>query len=143
MTEDQFRIIKRKQQGKSDEEKWYRIFGILFPGATPPKSPCMYVCDSWRVAVAHADADPDNDTLQAGVSDFIRFFRRRAPGILNDEIRARITSTIDLNLGLGFREGYLLDLILHEAVTCVVQTLTTDHSRRYDAAARENAEAGL
>ena len=139
MTEDQFRIIKRKQQGKSDEDKWYHIFGILFPGATPPKSPCMYVCDSWRVAVANPHADPENDTLQAGVSDFIRFFRQHAPAILNDEIRARITSTIDL----GFQEEYLLDLILHEAVTRVVQTLTTDHSRRYEAATRGNAEAGL
>jgi hypothetical protein len=101
----------------------------------------MYVCDSWPVAVANPHADPENDTLQAGVSDFIRFFRRHAPAILNDEIRARITSTIDL--GLGFQEEYLLDLILHEAVTRVVQTLTTDHSRRYEAAARGNAEAGL
>jgi hypothetical protein len=93
--------------------------------------------------VANAHADPENDTLQAGVSDFIRFFRRHAPAILNDEIRARITSTIDLDLGLGFREGYLLDHVLHEAVTRVVQTLTTDHSRRYEAVTRGNAEAGL
>src|SRR2546421_8317548 len=93
----------------------------------------MYVCLRLVAAVANAHADPENDTLQAGVSDFIRFFRRHAPAILNDEIRARITSTIDLDLGLGFREGYLLDHVLHEAVTRVVQTLTTDHSRRYEA----------
>jgi hypothetical protein len=93
------------------------------------------------MTVANPYADPENDTLQAGVSDFIRFFRRHAPAILRDEIRARITSTIDL--GLGFQEGYLLDLILQEAVTRVVQTLTTDHSRRYEAATRGNAEAGL
>jgi hypothetical protein len=53
MTEDQLRIIKQKEQGKSDEEKWYHIFGVLFPGATPPKSPCMYVCDSWRLWLMH------------------------------------------------------------------------------------------
>jgi hypothetical protein len=54
----------------------------------------------------------------------MRYFRQHAPGMLNDEIRSGLTSTIDL----GFREEYLLDLILQDAVTQVVQRLFTDHS---------------
>lgn len=86
-------------------------------------------------------ADLGNDTQQAGLSDFIRYFRQHAPAILNDEIRSGITSTIDL----GFREEYLLDLILPEAVTRVVQLLTTNHSfsRRQETVPPESREAVL
>lgn len=93
------------------------------------------------MTTSNLSADLENDTLQAGVSDFIRFFRQHAPARLNNEIRAGITSTIDF----GFHEEYLLDLLLQEAVTRVVQTLATDHSlsRRYETVPRENADAGL
>jgi hypothetical protein len=85
--------------------------------------------------------DLGNDTQQAGLCDFIRYFRQHAPAILNDEIRSGITSTIDL----GFREEYMLDLILPEAVTRVVQRLTTDHflSRRQETVSPESGEAVL
>ena len=65
--------------------------------------------------------DLGDDALQAEVSDVLRRFRQQAPAMLNDEIRSRLISEMDF----GVREEYLLDLILHEAVSSVVHHLTT------------------
>jgi hypothetical protein len=65
-----------------------------------------------------------DDALQNEVNDVARRFRQQAPGMLNDEIRSRLIS----EMGFTFREGYLLDLILHEAVSSVVQHLTTNRN---------------
>lgn len=66
----------------------------------------------------------------------MRYFRQRAPAVLNDEIRSGLGD-------LGFREEYLLDLILQEAVNQVVQLLATDHSfrTRHETMAPGNAGA--
>ena len=66
--------------------------------------------------------DLGDDALQNEVNEVARRFRQQAPGMLNDEIRSRLISEMDFT----FREGYLLDLILHEAVSSVVQHLTTN-----------------
>jgi hypothetical protein len=117
MTEDQLISIKRRNPGKGISENWFHIFGILFPGETPPNSPCTHFGDTLSPSEADLHIDLGDDALQNEVNDVARRFRQHAPGMLNDEIRSRLISEMDFT----FREGYLLDLILHEAVSSVVQ----------------------
>jgi hypothetical protein len=122
MTEDQRISIRRRNPGNDTSENWFRIFGILFPGETPPDSPCMHFGYTLSPSETNLHIDLGDDSLQNEVNDVARRFRQQAPGMLNDEIRSRLTSEMDFN----FREEYLLDLILHEAVSSVVQHLTTN-----------------
>ena len=124
MTEDQRISIKRRNPGKDTSENWFHIFGILFPGEEPPNSPCMHVGYTLGPGEADLHIDLGDDALQNEVNDVARRFRQQAPGMLNDEIRSRLISEMDFT----FREGYLLDLILHEAVSSVVQHLTTNRN---------------
>jgi hypothetical protein len=39
-------VKKTKQNGRSDVEKWYEIWKVLFGGVTPPLTPCIYSFDS-------------------------------------------------------------------------------------------------
>ena len=63
--------------------------------------------------------DLNNDALQNEVDDVAKRFRQQAPSMPNDEIRSRLISEMDFT----FREECLLDIVLHEAVSSVVQTL--------------------
>ena len=77
---------------------------------------CVGVVEVFRTDL-HIDLG--SDTIQDGVADFMHLFRQQAPAMLTDEIRSALDSSMDFD----FREEYLLDLILHEAVTRVVQRL--------------------
>lgn len=46
LTDEQMKALKRKWPGKSMEECWYIIFGILFPNTRVPSNPCklLYFC---------------------------------------------------------------------------------------------------
>lgn len=74
--------------------------------------------------MADRSVDLGDDTLQGGLNGFLRYFRQHAPAVLYGEIRSRMTSPTEL----GFQEDYLLDLILHEAVSQVVRHLSTHQS---------------
>jgi hypothetical protein len=92
---------------------------------------------------ANLGADLGDPTVQDALNEPMRYFRQHAPAMLNDEIRNGLTSTIDINL--GFRNEYLLDLIIEEAVNLVVQRLATDHPfrRRHETVVSGSAGARL
>jgi hypothetical protein len=85
----------------------------------------MYV---FRYACSPSEAnfheDLGSDALQDEVNVVARLFRQQAPSMLNDEIRSRLSSSMNFT----FQEEYLLDLILHEAVSSVVQYLTRNRA---------------
>lgn len=45
MTDAHFKEIKRRNQGNSQYETWYKIFQLLFPNAQRPISPYVSTCD--------------------------------------------------------------------------------------------------
>ncbi|KAL9108600.1 MAG: hypothetical protein Q9227_006686 [Pyrenula ochraceoflavens] len=69
MTTEQRNRVRRRAHGKSAEENWYDIFKILFPGAGLPDSPYL-------------ETDHSRTIL-----NFLSFFRREAPAILQSNLR--------------------------------------------------------
>jgi hypothetical protein len=82
----------------------------------------MFFYDSGDAPIANLHIDLGDDALQDQVNDIARRFRQQAPAMLNEEIRSRLMSLMDFT----FHEEYMLDLILHEAVSSVVRHLTTN-----------------
>lgn len=117
MTEGRRISLKRRNPGKDTSENWFHIFGLLFPGEEPPNSPCMHFGYTLSPSEADLHMDLSDDALQNEVNDVAKRFRRQAPSMPNDEIRSRLISEMDFN----FREEYLLDVVLHEADSSVVQ----------------------
>ena len=64
-TEDKMKQLKKKRPGKSVEQSWYIIFGILFPDAPPPDSPWIddHILSSPTSLVNEDHADPRTANL--------------------------------------------------------------------------------
>lgn len=81
---DQFRALKRRQQGKNKAESWFYIFKILFPDAVPPADP--YEGDFGTLLVTRLGS--------YGASNrFAQMVTERA-GIMDDDTQVRITQAI-------------------------------------------------
>jgi hypothetical protein len=66
--QDQLR--KRPKHGMSNEDKWYAIWDLLFPGEEHPSSPCRTSYDSLRSCGANLSADSDLHEAES-VQDFL------------------------------------------------------------------------
>ena len=71
-TEDKMRELKRKRPGKSAEQSWYIIFGILFPDQVPPDSPYIDDQPMQSGSAAVATGPPD-----ARTSDLLEIFNEQ------------------------------------------------------------------
>jgi hypothetical protein len=89
MTDEQATELRKKSPNNSTEENWFAIWSILFPGDPPPASPCE--CYSVRLSLqlmASSNFGADLDDIKDGLHDFLQFFRREAPPILQASYEA-------------------------------------------------------
>ncbi len=77
----------------------------------------MFLCTDSGIDIEEA-------SVQEGVDDFVRFFRQHATSMLTDGIRRGMNSAI----GFDFSTQLMMDLILQQAVSGVVQHLTAQHA---------------
>lgn len=88
-TKEQEEQLRSRKRGRTERQKWERIYHILFPGEEEPlPDPCKLIDDLFCVNLINADVDvePEIDSLQ----QFVEEQMERLPVILRKNILKKL-----------------------------------------------------
>jgi hypothetical protein len=132
LTDEQVKALRRKWPGKSMEECWYIIFGILFPNTPVPLNPCklLYFCltdfiNKWSDA-EDAPLEPVQLTAHNAPRVLSQILRERlaqhehSPAtalLLSDEAQTLLSRLVEESMAEILRRGVLSNASLIQSTS--------------------------